>query len=69
MRKFRIMIDLTFEAYSRVLAENEAKRVYREFDNCVSEQHNPKDYTINLVLAEAGTGRIVRTIIVERARR
>jgi hypothetical protein len=69
MRKFRIMIDVTLEAYSRVLAENEAKRIYKGLDDCVSEQNNPKDYIINLVLAEADSGRIIRTIIVERAKR
>ena len=68
MRKFRITIDVTFEANSRVLAEHEAKRIYAAVDDCISEQHNPKDYLVNLVLSEADTGRVVRTIIVERAK-
>lgn len=50
MKTFSLMIHVTFEAPSRVIAENEAKRIYAGLDDCLAEQNDPKTSGINLML-------------------
>jgi hypothetical protein len=64
---FNIFVAISIEAKSRVLAEQEAKRIYAGIDNVVAEQNDPKTTSINLMLLHHGSG-IVRTITSERVK-
>lgn len=65
MKTFSIMVHISLQANSRVLAEKEAKRIYAGIDDCVAEQNDPKTSGVNLMLLL--DKEVIRTITKETA--